>query len=1003
MAGIRLHAIAPLVLVAVRKCARDPSVYVRKCAANALPKLHDLRLEENGSDIKETVQILLSDSSPGVIGAAAAAFASICPNDLTLIGRNYRRLCEVLPDVEEWGQIILIGILLRYVVASFGLVRESIMHSLQPAEKNYSSEKNGFANNLTSAKEDSEMNGFCDTALTNMISRCYTEGPDEYLSRLSYSNEVFPKLNDGHFVSSKENDDIRILLQCTSPLLWSNNSAVVLAAASVHWIMAPRENIKRIVKPLVFLLRSCDAAKYVALCNIQVFAKAMPSLFAPRYEDFFICSSDSYQVKALKLEILSYIATDSSILPIFNEFQDYIRNPNRRFAADTVAAIGLCAGRLPKIAKMCLDGLLSLLRQETSACDNGTMDGEAAVLIQAITSIKFIVKKDPASHEKVIIQLIRGLDSVKVPAARAMIIWMVGEYSTLGDIIPRMLVIVAKYLARSFISEALETKLQILNSMVKVLLRAKGEDMLTFKIILGYMLEVGKCDLNYDLRDRAAFIQKILSSHLDNEVPEESLSKPRDQSWALADCIFGGQLKAIQPEPINYRFYLPGSLSQIVFHAAPGYEPLPKPCTLGQAVSTSGDEAVETDSYNTDDTESSSGSLDEESASDSNSQHSFSGSSGRDGSYGANHQQENDDADPLIQLSDHGNSHKIENGASPSSSTDLDELMSKNALESWLNEQPNLSGLSTSEKTEVRRSSARISISDLGKHVTRKNYQLLDPAKGNGLNVEYSFSSQTSNISPLHVCIEVSFKNCSTEPMTEIMLSLEESDKLIDPKDEALVGTESSSTSNSTVTPPVSMENIDSLGPDQMINRILEVQFHHHLLPMKLNLYCNGRKHPVKLHPDIGYFVRPLPMDIEAFTAKESQLPGMFEYMRRGTFTDHLGKLNNGKGDDPIEEDKFLLICKSLALKMLSNANVFLISMELPVAALLDDATGLCLRFSAEILSNSIPCLVTLTVEGKCLEPLLVTVKVNCEETVFGLNFLNRIVNFLGSPPVPNQ
>ncbi|KAL1121237.1 hypothetical protein V6Z11_D01G218100 [Gossypium hirsutum] len=32
MAGIRLHVIAPLVLVAMGKCARDPSVYVRKCA-----------------------------------------------------------------------------------------------------------------------------------------------------------------------------------------------------------------------------------------------------------------------------------------------------------------------------------------------------------------------------------------------------------------------------------------------------------------------------------------------------------------------------------------------------------------------------------------------------------------------------------------------------------------------------------------------------------------------------------------------------------------------------------------------------------------------------------------------------------------------------------------------------------------------------------------------------------------------------------------------------------
>lgn len=129
---------------------------------------------------------------------------------------------------------------------------------------------------------------------------------------------------------------------------------------------------------------------------------------------------------------------------------------------------------------------------------------------------------------------------------------------------------------------------------------------------------------------------------------------------------------------------------------------------------------------------------------------------------------------------------------------------------------------------------------------------------------------------------------------------------------------------------------------------------------------------------------------------------GCFVFFRC-TFTDHLGKLNDEKNDSPIEEDKFLLICKSLALKILGNANLYLLSMELPVANFLDDATGLCLRFSAELLSNSMPCLVTLTVEGKCLEPILVSVKVNCEETVFGLNLLNRIVNFIGTPSVPNQ
>ncbi|KAI3765014.1 hypothetical protein L2E82_15035 [Cichorium intybus] len=70
----------------------------------------------------------------------------------------------------------------------------------------------------------------------------------------------------------------------------------------------------------------------------------MPSLFAPNFEDFFINSSDA-QVKSLKLEILSSIATDASISVIFQEFQDYVKVPDRRFAADTVTAIGLCAKR----------------------------------------------------------------------------------------------------------------------------------------------------------------------------------------------------------------------------------------------------------------------------------------------------------------------------------------------------------------------------------------------------------------------------------------------------------------------------------------------------------------------------------------------------------------------------------------------------------------------------------------------------------------------------------
>ncbi|OVA05935.1 Clathrin/coatomer adaptor [Macleaya cordata] len=1008
MAGIRLHVIAPLVLVAVSKCARDPSVYVRKCAANALPKLYDLHQEENASSLEEIVGILLSDHSPGVVGAAAAAFSSVCPNNLSMIGRNFRRLCETVPDVEEWGQIVLIGILLRYVVARHGLVKESIMFNSHDSHIS-NSEKDGAAVHVASNGDAAERgDGDYEFNLTTLLSRCYIEGPDEYLSRSSYMGRDTSGFDRVSSTSSKYCDDVKLLLQCTAPLLWSHNSAVVLAAAGVHWIMAPRDEVKRIVKPLLFLLRSFNASKYVVLCNIQVFAKAMPSLFASHFEDFFVCSSDSYQIKALKLDILSTIATDSSIPFIFQEFQDYIRDTDRRFVGDTVAAIGLCAQRLPTVANTCLEGLLALTMQESLTCNLSSMDGQADVLAQAIMSIKAIIKQDPISHEKAIIQLARSLDSIKVPAARAMIVWMIGEYNSVGQIIPRILGIILQYLARCFTSEALETKNQILSTTVKVVLYGQGEDSLTYKRVLSYVLQLAKYDSDYDIRDRARVLESLLSCYITSQGLEDgTLCTPKitDLQRMLVKSVFGGKTKSISPTPNNFRFFLPGSLSQIVLHAAPGYEPLPKPCSLPyeelgqhelnlQGKKTVGEGTANSDSFDTNGADTLSGS--EESGSDYSSRDSVTSS---DESEETGSASEVDEADPLIQLSDVGILYdRVKDSSEKSNPTpfsdDLGGLMSKGALESWLDDQPRFSEPSSSKQSSLQPSLARLSIRDIGARVEPRTYSLLDPTNGNGLKVDYSFSSEISSISPALVCVEVSFENCSTAPLEAITLTDEESNRSPDSTTQALQAYGSSSTSNE-VPSVVAVEEIASLQPGQITKRIFQVHFHHHLLPLSLTICCNGKQLPVKLRPDIGYFVKPLPVDIETFLKKESQLPGMFEYSRRCIFKDHIMELNSEKEHSSLMKDNLLLVCRSLASKVLSNASFFLVSADMPVSANLDDASGLCLRFSCEILSNLIPCLITITVEGKCSEQLNVSVKVNCEETIFGLNLLNRVVAFL--------
>ncbi|KAI3517364.1 hypothetical protein L1887_16578 [Cichorium endivia] len=958
MAGIRLHVISPLVLVAVRKCARDPSVYVRKCAANALPKLHDLRLEENAKAIVEIIGILLNDSSPGVVGAAAAAFASICPNNLPLIGRNYTRLCEILPDVEEWGQIILIGILLRYVIAKQGLAKESIMASLCPQdEKSDSDPDSDFLEKKTKYEM---LTGVNEPELLAMVSRSYLEGQDKYMSHPTSVDDVASsEIDSSRFTSAKSDDDLKILLQCTSPLFWSRNSAVVVAAAGLHWIMAPKEDIDRIVKPLLFLLRSSDASKYVVLCNIQVFTKVMPSLFAPNFEDFFINSSDAYQVKSLKLEILSSIATDASISVIFQEFQDYVKDPNRRFAADTVAAIGLCAKRNPQVANTCLEGLLALTSPKSINSTSGSIDDDA-VLIQAITSIKDIIKQDPSTHEKAIIYLVRNLDAIKVPVARAIIVWILGEYNSIGDTIPKMVPILLRFLARGFPSESIETKLQILNAAVKVLLGSKGEDFHTAKTILNYVLELAKFDSNYDVRDRARVLSKLMSCYFNSSgLEEEASEKPENNEIPvlLANHIFGENIKP-STEMINNRFYLPGSLSQIVLHAAPGYEPLPEPCSLTD---------VDFEVENSDVVDS--GSLNEEGSYEDSEGSEITDDTNESETEGEN---EVDNTDSLINLSDVG---KTENNTR----FDSDELMSKGALESWLDENPSSSqNVTGMESVNERNSSARISIGDISGKIKPKFYTLLDPTYGDGLKAMYKYSTDPLVISPSLVSVEVSFENCSSDQMTKISLGDEDSD------------------TNS----ELHMEEISTLEPGQTITSVIHVRFNHHLLPLKLVLLCNDKKHPVKLRPDIGYFVKPLPMDINVFSHKESQLPGMFEYTRRCSYTDHLVELRTEEGDGTMVKDSFLVICESLALKMMSNTNVYLVSVNMPVDANLNDVSGVCLRFSSEILSNSIACLISVTLDGKCFEPLNASVKINCEETVFGMNLLNRIVNFLGEPPM---
>lgn len=47
------------------------------------------------------------------------AFEEVCPDRIDLIHKNYRNLCNLLIDVEEWGQVVIVNMLTRYARTQF--------------------------------------------------------------------------------------------------------------------------------------------------------------------------------------------------------------------------------------------------------------------------------------------------------------------------------------------------------------------------------------------------------------------------------------------------------------------------------------------------------------------------------------------------------------------------------------------------------------------------------------------------------------------------------------------------------------------------------------------------------------------------------------------------------------------------------------------------------------------------------------------------------------------
>ncbi|XP_004056719.1 AP-3 complex subunit beta-2 isoform X2 [Gorilla gorilla gorilla] len=453
LSSIRVPIIVPIMMLAIKEAASDMSPYVRKTAAHAIPKLYSLDSDQKDQLI-EVIEKLLADKTTLVAGSVVMAFEEVCPERIDLIHKNYRKLCNLLIDVEEWGQVVIISMLTRYARTQF----------LSPTQNESLLEENAEKAFYGSEEDEAKGAGSEETAAAAAPARKpYVMDPDH-----------------------------RLLLRNTKPLLQSRSAAVVMAVAQLYFHLAPKAEVGVIAKALVRLLRSHSEVQYVVLQNVATMSIKRRGMFEPYLKSFYIRSTDPTQIKILKLEVLTNLANETNIPTVLREFQTYIRSMDKDFVAATIQAIGRCATNIGRVRDTCLNGLVQLLSNR-----------DELVVAESVVVIKKLLQMQPAQHGEIIKHLAKLTDNIQVPMARASILWLIGEYC---EHVPRIAPDVLRKMAKSFTAEEDIVKLQVINLAAKLYLTNSKQT----KLLTQYVLSLAKYDQNYDIRDRARFTRQLI-------------------------------------------------------------------------------------------------------------------------------------------------------------------------------------------------------------------------------------------------------------------------------------------------------------------------------------------------------------------------------------------------------------------------------------------------------------------------------------------------------------
>lgn len=737
--------------------------------------------------------------------------------------------------------------------------------------------------------------------------------------------------------------DHRLLLRQTKPLLQSRNAAVVMCVAQLYHHIAPKNDVMLVAKALIRLLRSRKEVQSIVLTCIASMTLNRKLIFELYLKSFFVRTSDDpTHIKLLKLDIMTNLATEASIAVILREFQTYIQSNDKDFVAATIQAIGRCAASISEVTETCLSGLVHLLSNP-----NQYVVAESVVVIK-----KLLQSQDTQQHkQRIITQMSKLLDFITVPAARASILWLIGEYN---ESVPKIAPDVLRKMAKSFCDEETSVKLQVLNLAVKLILNNPAQTTL----LTQHVFNLARYDANYDVRDRARFLKPFTVGD------EKSSILLRNAKKIFLATKPAPQIENRYTGRENFQL---GTMSHYLNMRVNRYQDLPDfpttaPDSSVRNVESPGDVKVEdvkmkiapkskghqkknarsfyseSDSSSTESESSSSESEDEsepngEVKKENNVESEDSESSSSSSESGSD--AESDGSSPEV-------NHKSEVVKQQTKKSDLDLLLELDDASSVAGQimTPSLGGfLTPTISPEMGAVSNRIELVSPS-FIAMDKIELLNKVNGYGLGIVYKYTRAPHLFSANMVSIELNFTNHGNVELTDIKVGAKN------------------------LTSGMSLNEfaqLSQLAPKQTLMGILGIDFNDSSQAANFEIRSSGGVSKVSIKPTVGELIRSVTMSELMFKEERNKLRGMSE--------------SNSKVSLRAE----LCDKRQLQSKVYQIANV---------ATIMHGDSSDLLLFAGQTLCSKSLVLISIALED---DNRMVSMTVNCEKLVVGSILMNEI------------